>query len=722
MSDGKKLKILIVDDIPTNITVLTEILMADYKMVCATNGKDAVRLAGSSCPDLILLDIMMPGIDGYEVCRQLKANNKTKNIPIIFLTAKKEEDDETKGLEIGAVDYIAKPFSSAILKHKVRIHLELKQHRDNLEDLVQLRTSEITRSNEKLHEEISERIQAQNALIEQRAYFLQLFENSPQAIMIINASGKIIDVNKGFETIFGYSVDEVKGQYNKHITVPEDMVSENEIFYQNIFSGKTISKETFRVHKNKDLIPVSFLGYPIKIKDKVEGLFVIYADISLRKNFEAQLLHQAFHDSLTGVPNRILLLERLERALERSKRRKDYSFAVLMIDLDRFKTINDTMGHLAGDSLLIKISEQIKKCIRTTDTIARMGGDEFAVLIEEFNSTKEVFRIAKRIHSIAEAVFIIERNEINISASIGIVLDTTSYERADYILRDADIAMYRAKESGKARFKVFNKKMHIAAVESLRFENDLRNAIHNKELIVHYQPIISVKNQKLAGFEALVRWNHPILGMVGPDKFIPLAEETGLIIPLGQIVISEACKQLKEWHDSYPDATKLTMNVNISIKQFMEADLADFIIHALEKNKLAPDFLKLEITESLLVRKAKSMAEKLNLMKEIGVKVVLDDFGTGYSSLSYIQHFPIDNIKIDRSFINDMDLTEGTMEIVKTIIALCKNLGLGVVAEGVERETQLNILKQLKCDRVQGFYFSKPVNKDSALQLINKYL
>ena len=720
MNHFDKRKILIVDDVPTNITVLTEILMPDYKMVCATNGKDALKLAASSAPDLILLDIMMPDMDGYETCRQLKLNDSTKNIPVIFLTAKKEEEDEVKGLELGAVDYISKPFSSVILKHKARIHIELKLHRENLEQIIRERTIEISKSHHKLHQEITERIQVQKALIEQRAYFLQLFENSPQAIMIVEPDGKVIEVNKGFEKIFGYAVKEVKGKYSKNLIVPEDMVAEDETFHQNILSGKIISKETFRTHKNRTLIPVAFLGYPAVVKDQIEGLFILYRDISERKKFEAQMLHQSFHDSLTGIPNRALLMERLTRSLERSKRRKEYQFAVLMIDLDNFKSVNDSIGHLAGDKFLIQFSDQIKQCIRSTDTIARMGGDEFAVLLEEFNSPREVFKIAKRISRIAKSSFFIERNEIKISASIGIVIETKSYDRAENILRDADIAMYRVKETGKSSFRIFKKKMHKMTLESLKIQNDLRHAIFNDELVLYYQPIVSVAKQELTGFEALIRWNHPVKGMVGPNLFIPLAEETGLILPMGRVVIREACRQLKQWHDNIPGADRLTMNVNISTKQFMDGELTDFIIKTLEENKLAPECLNLEITESLIIKNAKSMILKLAILKNFGINVVLDDFGTGYSSLSYIQDFQIDSIKIDRSFINEMDRDGGSVEIVKTILALCKNLGLGVVAEGVERKTQLNILKELNCEKIQGFYFSKPLDKDRATDLIKK--
>jgi Amt family ammonium transporter len=722
MLSKNKRKILIVDDIPTNIAVLTEILMSDYKMVCATNGKDALKLAASAAPDLVLLDIMMPGMDGYEVCRQLKSNKATLNIPVIFLTAKNQESDEVKGLEVGAVDYISKPFSAGILKHKVRIHLELKLHRENLEEIIQERTIEISQSHDKLHQEITERIQVQKALIEQRAYFLQLFENSPQAIMILKPDGKVVQVNKGFEKLFGYSSQDFKGKYNKDLILPEDLIEEDKTFHKNILKGKIINKETLRKNKKGDLIPVTFLGYPAMVKDRIEGLFVLFDDISHRKRFEDQMLHQAFHDPLTGIPNRALFMERLNRSLERAKRRKDYKFAVLMIDLDNFKLINESGGQVVGDQFLTQFSDQIRQCIRATDTVARMGGDEFAILLEEFKSTREIFKIAQRISQIGKSGFLIEGNEIKINSSIGIVFKTDTYEQAEDILRDADIAMYRVKETGKPCFRAFKKTMRKFTIESIKLKNELDHAIENNELELYYQPIFSGSNQELTGFEALIRWNHPVKGMVGPNLFIPLAEETDLILPMGRLIIKEACQQLRQWHDTIPGADKLTMNVNVSTKQFMDGELIGTILNTMKKDHLPPESVKIEITESLLIKNAKTVISKLATLKTHGISVVLDDFGTGYSSLSYIKDFQVDGIKIDRSFINDIDQDEGSFEIVKTILALCSNLKLDVVAEGVERKEQLEILKDLNCQRIQGFLFSKPLDRSKATDLIVKNL
>ncbi len=563
--------------------------------------------------------------------------------------------------------------------------------------------------------------QAEEAFIKQRAYFSQLFNNTPQAILILDTTGEIIDINKGFEALFGYHIEEIKGKQWQQIGVPVDRMEENEAFYQSVLDGNTLRKETISLHKDNKLIHVSVIGFPLRYKNRIDGYYYIYNDISQRKAFEKQLYHQAFHDSLTTMPNRVLFMERLGRAVERAKRYSDYAFAVLLIDLDRFKGINDSLGHLAGDTLLIKMASRFKSCVRNVDTVARLGGDEFAILTEEFKTTQEVIQVAKRIQNVTKLPFFIDDNEVQVSASIGIVLETRNYKTPENILRDADIAMYRAKAQGKARFKVFNKKMHEQVVESLKMENDLRNAIQKQELILHYQPIIAINNYKFEGFEALVRWNHPTLGIIPPSKFISIAEETGLIVPLGQWILSEACQQMKRWRQTFPEFPNFTMNVNISFRQFFEKDLLNFLSEVLRKNNMNPQFLKIELTESVLMDNEVSIIEKLNRMQSLGIKLAIDDFGTGYSSLAYLQQFPLDSLKIDRSFIKKIHEPEG-MAIVKTIINLAKNLGLSVVAEGVEKKAQFETLKTIKCDNAQGFLFSRPMNKQAATTYLEKIL
>lgn len=567
--------------------------------------------------------------------------------------------------------------------------------------------------------DLTELREAQNLLTRQRAFFLQLFDASSQAIVALDQNRNITSVNQGFENLFGYKETDVKGKANRTLLVPEELREEMETISSSVLNGNMVKKETSRRHKDGRLIPVSLLGFPIKIGDKLEGIFYIYEDISERKAFERQLYKQAFMDGLTEIPNRILFMERLGRALERRKRRGDFTFAVFLIDLDRFKLVNDSLGHLAGDDLLRQMSNRFLSCIRSGDTVARLGGDEFAILIEDFDKSSKVIEIANRIQEKAQEPFTIRNTDVHVSASVGIVLNTGAYDNAETILRDADIAMYRAKDLGKARFQLFNKKMHQQASESLKMENDLREAIVNGQLRLHYQPIVATASRELIGFEALVRWQRNENDIVSPVKFIPLAEETGLIIPLGEWVLQEACKQLKTWQTTMKDSRKLQINVNISAKQFLQNDLVSTVKNVLSETSLDPRFLKIEITESSIMEGGKLAIDRLNRLKEVGIKLAIDDFGTGYSSLSSLQKFPIDYLKIDRSFIQDVDVCSESREIVKTIITLASNLGLGLVAEGVESIEQLMVLEKMQCDNVQGYYFSRPVPEQDVPGLIH---
>ncbi len=565
--------------------------------------------------------------------------------------------------------------------------------------------------------DISVRKRAEDALQRERAHLKMLFEGSPHAIVLVSPEGRILDVNHAFTTLFGHARADVEGEYNRHLIVPPDLVEEAESFNAQVSEGKTVCKETVRRARNGTLIPVSLLGYPVRIGGTIEAIYYIYEDITERKGFEEQLTHQAFHDALTGLPNRSLFMERLSRAMERSKRRTDYNFAVLLLDLDRFKRINDSLGHQAGDVLLKGIARRLESCLRTVDTVARLGGDEFAVLLEEFKSSREVIDVADRIHEVLDRPFHISGNEVYSGASIGIVLRTRGYETAEEILRDSDIAMYRTKESGKDRL-AFTRRMHEMAVENLRMENELRHGLKHGQLSLHFQPIIVMANSRIEGFEALARWNHPERGPIAPARFIPLAEETGLILPLGEWVLLEALRTLARWRQATPKARELYVAVNISSKQFRQPDLVEFIRHALGQYGVPPPLLRLEITESVLMQDAKGSVEKLAQLKNLGVKLLIDDFGTGYSSLSYLQRFPIDGLKIDRSFISGQGDERENLEIVRTILALARNLELAVVAEGVETAHQHDSLNLLRCRSAQGYLFSRPLPADGAMDMI----
>lgn len=430
--------------------------------------------------------------------------------------------------------------------------------------------------------------------------------------------------------------------------------------------------------------------------------------------------HAAFHDALTGLPNRVLLTDHLKLAIERARRREDHLFAVLFLDLDRFKNINDSLGHNIGDQLLIAIARRVENCLRPMDTVARLGGDEFAILLDGLENSEAAVHIAERIQESLTQPYNLSGHEVYTSTSIGITLSTTNYEHPENLLRDADTAMYRAKENGKARYELFDTVMHARAVALLKLENDLRRAVERQEFEVYYQPIIRLETCEIAGFEALLRWKHPERGFVSPTEFIPLAEETGLITEIGQWVLRQACEQMQEWQWIAPTTQPLTVAVNLSSKQFKQSDIIEQIKKTLRETNCDPRSLKLEITESAVMENAEAATQMLTQLRDLGVQLSIDDFGTGYSSLSYLQRFPVTTLKIDRSFIGRMGTGDENSEIVRTIMTLAGNLGMDVVAEGVETEEQLTQLTALKCEYGQGYLFSKPVDAAAAQELLRQ--
>ena len=402
-------------------------------------------------------------------------------------------------------------------------------------------------------------------------------------------------------------------------------------------------------------------------------------------------------------------MDRLGYAIQQTKRREDYLFAVLFLDLDRFKVINDSLGHMVGDQLLIALAQRLKGCLAKRDTFARLGGDEFAILLEDNLGNRDATQVVERIQKELKSPFNLNGHQVFATASIGVILSTIGYNHPSDLLRDADTAMYRAKARGRARHEVFDVVMHQQAVELLRLETDLRQAVENREFQLHYQPIVSLGNNKIVGFEALVRWQHPTRGMIFPTDFIPIAEETGLIIPLGLWVLQEACRQMRVWQVQFPANPPLTISVNLSAKQFMQPELVEQIIRIIHETNLDPRSLRLEITESMLLENTAFLTPVLSQLQALGVSLFLDDFGTGYSSLNYLYRLPIDTLKIDRSFISNMGNTEG-WEIVRAITMLAHALGINVIAEGVETKEQLAHLGTLQCEYAQGYLFSKPLD------------
>lgn len=441
-------------------------------------------------------------------------------------------------------------------------------------------------------------------------------------------------------------------------------------------------------------------------------------NITEQKQTEAQLIHDVFHDSLTGLPNRALFVERLEQALALTKRHSDYRFAVLFLDVDRFKVINDSLGHIIGDQLLTALARRLERCLRAGDTVARLGGDEFTILLDDIKDLNDVKNVANRINVALTGAFNLGGNEVITTVSIGIALGTSTYNLSEELIRDADIAMYRAKALGKARYEIFDFSMYTQAAQLLQLEMDLRRAIERQEFKVYYQPIVSLETYQIIGFEALVRWQHPEHGIISPEKFIPLAEETGLIVPIGYWVLCEACRQMRAWQLKFPTNPPLSISVNISSKQFFHPNLIEEIRQILLDSGLEGSSLKLEITETVLMKNSDSATAMLLELQQMDIQLHLDDFGTGYSSLSYLHHFPFSALKIDRSFVINIGANGENLEIVQAIISLAQSLNINVIAEGIETIEQLTQLKIKKCNNAQGYIFSQPLDSKSIDALI----
>jgi diguanylate cyclase (GGDEF)-like protein/PAS domain S-box-containing protein len=466
------------------------------------------------------------------------------------------------------------------------------------------------------------------------------------------------------------------------------------------------------MHRNGTYLWLLNRGLAVRNNDgKAYRMAGSLTDITSRKKAEEHLLHDAFHDALTGLPNRALCLDRIEHAISAMKRRPESLCAVLFLDMDRFKTINDSLGHAVGDLFLISVGRKLVDCVRPGDTVARLGGDEFVVLLENIGDLSDALEVVERIRMKMSVPLPIKGHKINTSVSIGIALGSDRYERPEQVLRDADIAMYRAKARDNTSYELFDSKMHAGILERLQLESDLRRVLERRELVLFYQPIIHLKTQRLAGFETFVRWHHPTRGLLSPLEFIPLAEENGQIATLGEWIFGEACRGLIALQQQYPMQPPLTMSINISAKQFVQPDMADRTALIVTETGVDPRNLVLDITESAIMENVESAVATMHKLRDMGMHIHIDDFGTGYSSLGYLHRFPVNSLKIDRSFINGMTIDGRNNDVILSIMSLAKSLNFEVIAEGVEREHHLRSIKDLQCQYGQGYLFAAPMEQ-----------
>ena len=518
--------------------------------------------------------------------------------------------------------------------------------------------------------------------------------------------------NEGFQKLFGYSGDEIGSDlssWSERIH-PDDAERVSRDIHRHIESGKHNWTDEYRFRRRDGSYAfVIDRGYVVyNSEDNPVRMLGSMMDVTERKSLEDQLTHQALHDPLTKIANRALFKDRVDHVLSKLARSKT-ELAVLFLDLDNFKAINDSLGHAAGDKLLVCVAERLQDCLRNADTAARLGGDEFAVLVESMYRHDEAMMIAERILSVFRQPFVIEGKEIYVATSIGIAGNSSEAPSSEELLRNADLAMYLAKSQGKGKYVVFEAKMHEALMERIELEEELRRGIEERQFVIHYQPILDLGSNKMVGMEALVRWMHPRLGLLAPMKFIPLAEETNLIVPLGEWILAEACRQVQSWRNEYHGDLDVSVTVNISIRQFQQKELVDIVSRSLEDSGLPARSLILEITESFMMQDTEATIAKLHELKKIGVRLAIDDFGTGYSSLSYLQRFPIDILKIDKSFIDKLGQGREGNAVTRAIIMMGDSLNLKTIAEGIEHPEQIDELQLLGCESGQGFHFAKPL-------------
>lgn len=685
-------KVLLIDDDEEDY-ILTRYIFDEFKdnqfvLEWADNLEDGLAALNSNQYDIYLVDYRLGEYTGLDFLRRAKKLGCAA--PIILLTGQGDKEIDFQAMSAGAADYLVKSeLTAPLLERAIRYSLK---HARSLE-----------------------------AIQNSEAKFRSVIQSASDAILLVNEKGEITLWNKGAEAIFGYREEETVGvsitalmasrHAQKALSVGVQFTLEHIL---SPFSGKILEASGRR--KDGSEFPLEMSGSVWKTS---EGVFytAILRDITERRAVESRLVHEATHDSLTGLPNRAHFTTILQSAITESRVNKDHKFAVLFLDLDRFKVINDGLGHVAGDKLLVSIAERLQSCVRPCDIVSRFGGDEFTILVNEIDQFETVREIAERLQTKLAEPFVIDHSEIFTSASIGIITSDTSHDDPESFLRDADTAMYRAKETGKARYEVFNKAMHVRNMYLLRMENDLRKAIERNEFRMFYQPIVKLESIETNEFEALVRWQHSELDFISPSEFIPVAEETGLIVPIGEWILEESCRQISAWRRKFPNK-HLSISVNLSAKQLMHPNLIRQVKEIMQSEALPPECLKLEVTESMVMDNAEMALEVLSELCALGVRLSTDDFGTGYSSLSYLHRFPFERLKIDRSFIGKMDSDPKSEEIVRTIMTLAENLHLEVVAEGIETENQFMRLRELGCNLAQGYLFSKPVAAPQAEEIL----
>jgi diguanylate cyclase (GGDEF)-like protein len=686
---GRTPRILIVEDeriVALEVKVILRRL-GYFLAGITTSGADAVELCENLRPDLVLMDIFLRGeMDGVDAACLIQSEY---GIPVVYLTSHTDQVTLQRAKRTAPYGYVLKPVDESWLRTAVEVAL-FKHHTEQ----------ELQKSEQQYRQLFAGML---------NAFLLLQHRPAPEG----EGDFSILDANPAFEKMAGLALDDIRGR-SLYECLPG-----LEPFWLERLHTVASSQRSVRFENSLSHLDMYFLA---QVYSPQPGqVAVVLEDVTERKHGEERLRYRTFHDALTGLPNRVLCLDRIARAIARAKRHLNYVYALIFLDLDRFKLINDSLGHLAGDGLLRHVTDRLRREVRQLDTVARVGGDEFVVLLEEIGSPGDALRIVKAIRECLRVPFTVEGRLFYVTASMGVVLGPADYDRPEELLQNAAIAMSSARSAGPGRFRVFDWAMRERANRVMDLETSLRLALERGEFVLHYQPIFCLKTLTVKGVEALVRWRRANGELVPPGEFIPAAEQSGLIVPLGAMVLAEACRAMGRWRSGVLGDRPFFMAVNLSACQFSQPDLVKQVVGALRRENMKPDDLKLEITESVLMEQPDSAMLKLRGLREFGVSIGIDDFGTGYSSLAYLQSFPVDTLKVDRSFVSGME-EHGNMVIVRSIISLAHSLGYEVVAEGIETLTQLGELAGLGCDLGQGFHFARPLEEAGALELLRQQL
>lgn len=697
-------RILVVDDNPVNLEVLVDHLeVHGFEVLVALGGLEALERVRFARPDIVLLDVMMPDLDGFETCRRLKASADSRDIPVIFMTALTDVNSKVAAFAAGGIDYVSKPFQIEELLARVRTHLALRRAQVDLLD-----------QKASLEAEIAARHVAEQSLRESELRHRRLFEAAGDGILVLDCgTNTIYDLNARCASILGCRADDARGRYIEDI--PALKAAGGRAIVDALRENGQMTWEDWSWQKaDGTTMTVEVIGTTYRAGDRLLAQCT-FRDIGVRREAEARVRYLALHDALTGLPNRTLLMDRLGQAIAQARR--DHSqVGLLLLDLDHFKHINDSLGHFIGDGLLEQVAKRLRSVLREVDTPARLGGDEFVVAACGLTGPADAEALAKRIQEALEPVFTVEGHNLRVGSSIGISLYPADGDNAPALLQAADTAMYQAKKKGRGNYRLFSRDLSMAAERWHSLSSDLHGACERGEFVLHYQPQFSLDNSRITGLEALLRWHHPVDGLIQPGLFIPLLEEHGRMVEVGRWVLRTACAQNAAWQAQ--GLPKVRMGVNLSAQQFYRGDIVRAVREALDESGLAPEWLELELTESLTLDDTDTTLRVMGELKAIGVKLSLDDFGTGWSSLSYLKRFPLDRIKIDRSFVRDIVNDHSTAAIVHSILDLARQLKLECVAEGVETTEQLAHLRGEKCAEIQGFLFSKAIGADDVATLL----